>query len=139
MSSCDQEVVEVAIAPGERRGGHLDDVVVRDPVHHEGIARHEALRLSRVLRTKAQRSPGGGILASGEQQEPCVVGPGTGYGAWLADEIQRRFFDWLDQPVQRVTGGLASPSISKVLERAAFARAEEAVAGLERMEVGRDA
>ncbi len=64
---------------------------------------------------------------------------GTGYGAWLADEIQRRFFDWLDQPVQRVTGGLASPSISKVLERAAFARAEEAVAGLERMEVGRDA
>ena len=40
---------------------------------------------------------------------------GTSYGGWLADEIQRRFFDWLDQPVQRVTGGEASPSISKVL------------------------
>ena len=50
---------------------------------------------------------------------------GTSYGGWLADEIQRRYFDWLDQPVQRVTGGEASPSISKVLERAAIARAEE--------------
>nr|WP_175800675.1 alpha-ketoacid dehydrogenase subunit alpha/beta [Burkholderia anthina] len=50
---------------------------------------------------------------------------GTSYGGWLADEIQRRFFDWLDQPVQRVTGGEASPSISKVLERAAIARTEE--------------
>ena len=24
---------------------------------------------------------------------------GTSYGGWLADEIQRRYFDWLDQPV----------------------------------------
>ncbi|MEO8263274.1 MAG: thiamine pyrophosphate-dependent enzyme [Pseudolysinimonas sp.] len=56
---------------------------------------------------------------------------GTSYGAWLADEIQRRYFDWLDQPIQRVTGGEASPSISKVLERAAIARTEEVVAGLE--------
>ncbi len=55
---------------------------------------------------------------------------GTSYGAWLADEIQRRFFDWLDQPIQRVTGGEASPSISKVLERAAIAGVEEVVAGL---------
>lgn len=50
---------------------------------------------------------------------------GTSYGAWLADEIQRRFFDHLDQPVQRVTGSVASPSISKVLERAAIAKAPE--------------
>jgi 2-oxoisovalerate dehydrogenase E1 component len=64
---------------------------------------------------------------------------GTSYGGWLADEIQRRFFDWLDQPVQRVTGGEASPSISKVLERAAFARTEETVAGLRGMGVGADA
>jgi len=56
---------------------------------------------------------------------------GTSYGAWLSDEIQRRYFDWLDQPVQRVTGGEASPSISKVLERAAHARTEEVVEGLE--------
>ncbi len=56
---------------------------------------------------------------------------GTSYGAWLSDEIQRRFFDWLDQPVQRVTGSEASPSISKVLERAAIARTEQVVAALE--------
>ncbi len=55
---------------------------------------------------------------------------GTGYGAWLADEIQRRYFDWLDQPVQRVTGSVASPSISKVLERAAIAKSEEVAAKL---------
>ena len=55
---------------------------------------------------------------------------GTSYGGWLADEIQRRYFDWLDQPVQRVTGGIASPSISKVLERAAIARTEEVAAKL---------
>ena len=58
---------------------------------------------------------------------------GTSYGGWLADELQRRFFDWLDQPIERVTGGEASPSISKVLERAAIAKTEEVVAGLERM------
>lgn len=58
---------------------------------------------------------------------------GTSYGGWLADEIQRRLFDWLDQPIERVTGGEASPSISKVLERAAIARTEEVAAGLERV------
>jgi 2-oxoisovalerate dehydrogenase E1 component len=61
---------------------------------------------------------------------------GTSYGGWLADEIQRRFFDWLDQPVQRVTGGQAAPSISKVLERAAIARTSDVVAGLERVREG---
>jgi len=61
---------------------------------------------------------------------------GTSYGGWLADEIQRRFFDWLDQPVQRVTGREASPSISKVLERAAIAKTEEVVEGLRRVTEG---
>jgi 2-oxoisovalerate dehydrogenase E1 component len=61
---------------------------------------------------------------------------GTSYGAWLADEIQRRFFDWLDQPIQRVTGGEASPSISKVLERAAMAGVEEVIAGLNVVRAG---
>ncbi|MDJ0324630.1 thiamine pyrophosphate-dependent enzyme [Cryobacterium sp. PH31-AA6] len=61
---------------------------------------------------------------------------GTSYGGWLADEIQRRFFDWLDQPIERVTGGEASPSISRVLERAAIARTEEVIAGLERVRTG---
>jgi 2-oxoisovalerate dehydrogenase E1 component len=55
---------------------------------------------------------------------------GTGYGAWLSDEIQRRFFDYLDQPVQRVTGKEASPSISKVLESAAIAGVADVVEGL---------
>lgn len=55
---------------------------------------------------------------------------GTSYGAWLADEIQRRLFDWLDSPVQRVRGGEASPSVSKTLERAAIAQTEDIVAAL---------
>jgi 2-oxoisovalerate dehydrogenase E1 component len=58
---------------------------------------------------------------------------GTSYGGWLADEIQRRYFDWLDAPVQRVTGAEASPSISKVLERAAIARSEEVAAKLDEL------
>jgi 2-oxoisovalerate dehydrogenase E1 component len=58
---------------------------------------------------------------------------GTSYGSWLADEIHRRWFDWLDQPVQRVTGGEASPSISKVLERAAVAQTAEVAAKLVEM------
>ena len=61
---------------------------------------------------------------------------GTSYGGWLADEVQRRFFDWLDQPVQRVHGTESSPSISKVLERAAIAKTEEVVLGLERVRDG---
>ncbi|WP_283135652.1 alpha-ketoacid dehydrogenase subunit alpha/beta [Rhizohabitans arisaemae] len=56
---------------------------------------------------------------------------GTSYGGWLADEIQRRFFDHLDAPIERVTGGEASPSISKVLERAAIAQTAEVVAAIE--------
>ncbi|WP_363828273.1 alpha-ketoacid dehydrogenase subunit alpha/beta [Sphingobium sp. LMC3-1-1.1] len=55
---------------------------------------------------------------------------GTSYGGWLAAEIQNRCFDMLDQPVQRVHGSEASPSISKVLESAAFAGPEDIEAGL---------
>ncbi len=55
---------------------------------------------------------------------------GTSYGGWLADEIQRRLFDWLDAPIERVTGAEASPSISKVLERAAIAKTDEVVTAL---------
>jgi 2-oxoisovalerate dehydrogenase E1 component len=61
---------------------------------------------------------------------------GPSYGGWLADEVQRRFFDWLDQPVQRVHGTESSPSISKVLERAAIARTEEVAAALEQVRAG---
>jgi 2-oxoisovalerate dehydrogenase E1 component len=61
---------------------------------------------------------------------------GTSYGGWLSDEIQRRFFDHLDQPVQRVHGREASPSISKVLERASIAGLEQVVAGLNLVKEG---
>ena len=61
---------------------------------------------------------------------------GTSYGSWLADEIQRRYFDWLDHPIERVTGGEASPSISKVLEGAAVAQSAEVVAALRAMATG---
>lgn len=61
---------------------------------------------------------------------------GTSYGGWLSDEIQRRFFDWLDQPIERVTGGEASPTISQLLERVAIAKTEETVDGLRRIEKG---
>ena len=55
---------------------------------------------------------------------------GTSYGGWLADELQRRCFDMLDQPVRRVHGAEASPSISKVLETAACARPADVEAAL---------
>jgi 2-oxoisovalerate dehydrogenase E1 component len=58
---------------------------------------------------------------------------GTSYGGLLAAEIQNRCFDWLDQPVQRVHGGEASPSISKVLEAAACTRPADIERGLRRV------
>jgi 2-oxoisovalerate dehydrogenase E1 component len=57
----------------------------------------------------------------------------TSYGAMLTDELQRRYFDYLDQPVKRIHGGESSPSVSKVLERAAFVGAEEIRAGYAQM------
>jgi 2-oxoisovalerate dehydrogenase E1 component len=58
---------------------------------------------------------------------------GTSYGGWLADEIQRRLLDWLDQPVQRVHGGEAAPSVSKVLERATIVGVDEILEGLRKV------
>lgn len=55
---------------------------------------------------------------------------GTSYGGWLAGEIGRRLFDWLDAPVLRVQGGEAAPSISKALETAANANTDDIVAAL---------
>src|SRR5690606_10954503 len=45
---------------------------------------------------------------------------GSSIGALISDEIQRRFFDYLDQPVKRVTGRWAPPTVSQALERAAL-------------------
>ncbi len=58
---------------------------------------------------------------------------GNSYGTLLGDEIQRRYFDWLDQPVQRVHGAEASPSVSKVLEAVANAGKEDVKQELLRM------
>jgi 2-oxoisovalerate dehydrogenase E1 component len=58
---------------------------------------------------------------------------GTSYGAWLADELQRRLFGVLSRPVERLAGGEAAPSISKVLERAAYAGREEVAAAIEKI------
>ncbi|MCJ7592593.1 MAG: thiamine pyrophosphate-dependent enzyme, partial [Woeseiaceae bacterium] len=57
----------------------------------------------------------------------------TSYGAMVTDELQRRFFDYLDQPVKRIHGGEASPSVSKVLERSAFVGKEEIRSGFANM------
>jgi len=55
---------------------------------------------------------------------------GTSYGGWLSDELQRRFFDRLERPIQRVTGGEASPAISRVLERVALAGLDDVMDGI---------
>jgi 2-oxoisovalerate dehydrogenase E1 component len=73
-----------------------------------------------------------------------VIEQGTlaaSYGAMVTDEVQRRLFDYLDQPVQRLYGGESSPSVSKVLERASAVGREEIRACYEQMlrNVGRSA
>ncbi len=59
--------------------------------------------------------------------------PGPGYTGRIATEITERFFDYLDQPVQRVYGSQSTPTISKVLERAALAYQPEIEAGIARV------
>lgn len=46
-------------------------------------------------------------------------------GAVWADGIQTRFFDSLDHEILRVTGGLAAPTVSAVLNRAALGSAAD--------------
>jgi 2-oxoisovalerate dehydrogenase E1 component len=57
----------------------------------------------------------------------------TSYFGWLADEIQRRLFDELDQPIQRVHGRETAPAISRVLERATMAGPEQITHGIRRV------
>lgn len=59
--------------------------------------------------------------------------PGPGYTGRIAAEIGERYFDYLDQPVQRVYGAQSTPTISKVLERAALADEPEIRAGIARV------
>ena len=46
-------------------------------------------------------------------------------GATWCAEIQERFFDYLDYEILRVTGGLAAPTVSSVLNRAALGNVED--------------
>jgi pyruvate dehydrogenase E1 component beta subunit len=53
--------------------------------------------------------------------------PHGGVGANLAALIQEQAFDWLDAPVQRVTGADVPMPYSKPLEQAAFPHEEHVV------------
>ena len=105
---------------------------------HEAIKAAEALRLdAEIVDLRSLDRAGIDWDVIGEsvrktnnvvvvEQSPLTVS----YGAMLTDEIQRRLFDYLDQPVKRVHGGESSPSVSKVLERAAYAGQSEIEAEL---------
>src|SRR5699024_12645545 len=99
-------------------------------LHFSALSLHDALPISfdwDTIAASIRKTNAVLIVEQGAQ--------GTSYGGWLADEIQRRYFDWLDQPIVRVTGGEASPSISKVLEQAAIASVDNIVARLEQMRI----
>jgi 2-oxoisovalerate dehydrogenase E1 component len=55
---------------------------------------------------------------------------GTSVGARIVDELQTRLFDYLDHEIVRVTGGLAAPVVSRVLNQAALAGRAEVAHGL---------
>ena len=55
---------------------------------------------------------------------------GTSIGARIVAELQTRVFDYLDHEIVRVTGGLAAPVVSKVLNQAALAGQAEVARGL---------
>jgi 2-oxoisovalerate dehydrogenase E1 component len=78
------------------------------------------------LRTLSQRdidydTIGRSVMKTGRVAIVEQTTRGASLGALIADEIQRRYFDYLDQPVQRVTGLWAPPTVSQALERAALA------------------
>ncbi|WMD19786.1 thiamine pyrophosphate-dependent enzyme [Achromobacter seleniivolatilans] len=78
------------------------------------------------LRTLSQRdidydTIGRSVMKTGRVAIVEQTTRGASLGALIADEIQRRYFDYLDQPVQRVTGRWAPPVVSQALERAALA------------------
>lgn len=62
---------------------------------------------------------------------------GTSIGSRIASDAQLRLFDWLDHEIVHVTGGNASPVVSKVLERAALADAGTVEAALRALDARR--
>ena len=71
------------------------------------------------------------IIASVRKTNRCVIveegWPHGGVGANMAALIQEQAFDWLDAPVQRVTGADVPMPYSKPLEQAAFPHEEHVV------------
>ena len=71
------------------------------------------------------------ILDSVRKTNHCVIveegWPHGGVGANLAALIQEQAFDWLDAPVQRVTGADVPMPYSKPLEQASFPHEEHVV------------
>jgi 2-oxoisovalerate dehydrogenase E1 component len=133
--------LDYIIAPGtaavRRPGSELTVLSYLSMVHrcHEAIERSGVDAELIDLRWLDRASFDWETVAESVRKTNAVViveqgAQGTSYGGWLADELQRRLFDWLDLPVTRVTGKEASPSISRVLERAAIAGTEEIAAAL---------
>jgi 2-oxoisovalerate dehydrogenase E1 component len=69
----------------------------------------------------------GHVITAEQTARGLSMAPG-----WIA-EIQDRFFDMLDHEIVRVTGGLAAPTVSAVLNRAALATAADVSEALVRV------
>ncbi len=85
-------------------------------------SRYAAFRLGVTL---ALMTIGASVMKTGRVAIVEQTTRGASLGALIADEIQRRYFDYLDQPVQRVTGRWAPPTVSQALERAALASEDD--------------
>ena len=74
------------------------------------------------------------IAASVERTNALLIAEqstrGTTVGSRIVSDAQSRLFDHLDHEIVHVTGGNASPVVSKVLERAALAGADAVEAAL---------
>ncbi|MDQ7249775.1 alpha-ketoacid dehydrogenase subunit alpha/beta [Dongia sedimenti] len=53
------------------------------------------------------------------------TGRGLSLGGRWVDEIQSRYFDYLDYEILRVTGSLSAPTVSAVLNKAALAQVDD--------------
>lgn len=94
------------------------------------------------LRTLSQRdidydTIGRSVMKTGRVAIVEQTTRGASLGALIADEIQRRYFDYLDQPVKRVTGRWAPPVVSQALERAALAGEDDIRALIREMQADR--
>jgi len=77
------------------------------------------------------------IVASVKKTNRCVIveegWPVAGFGAQIADDIQREAFDWLDAPVLRVTAADVPLPYNKYLEKAAKPDVPKIVAAVNRV------